>query len=102
MITLDLQKIPNQSFSIRLDNNLFDLTIKEANGIMAVTISLNGTVIESGNRIVSGYPLIPYPYLSDGAGNFVLITDNQEYPYYTQFGITQFLIYATQDEIDAL
>ena len=35
-------------------------------------------------------------------GNFILQTSNYEYPDYTMFGVTQYLIFATQAEIEAI
>jgi len=52
-----------------------------------------------GIFVVPEFPLIPYRYLEEG--NFIFITANQEYPDYRQFGTTQFLFYATQEELDA-
>lgn len=100
MININLQNIPNQSLSIRLDNNLFDLQIKEANGIMACDVVLNGIILQTGERAVSGFPLIPYQYQENG--NFVFVTEQEAYPYWDQFGITQSLVYASQAELEAL
>jgi hypothetical protein len=100
MKEIALDTSPNQSLSVTLDGDLYDLTIKETNGTMAITISRNNETILDSVRMVAGTPLIPYSYLEKG--NFMLLTNDEEYPYYTQFGITQTLIYASQDELDAL
>jgi hypothetical protein len=100
MIAIELQAIPNQSFSIRLNGDLYDIEILEANGVMCSNVSRNNELILSGDRIVPGYPIIPYQYLSNG--NLVLLTANGDYPYYTQFGVTQSLIFASASEIEAL
>lgn len=97
---INLQAIPNQQISYQADNNFFILTFKEINGLMAADININQADILLGQRIVSNCPLIPYEYLENG--NFVITTQNEEYPYYTQFGVTQYLIYASREEIDAL
>ena len=101
MIQVPIQSIPNQSLSIQLDNNLYDLNIKECNGIMSVDIILNNSVILYGQRAVPGFPIIPYTYLQE-TGNFIFITANDDYPYYSQFGTSQYLIYASNAEIAAL
>lgn len=98
---ITLEAIPNQSLSIRLGENLFDITIKDANGIAAVTIVRNGETIVSGRRTQPGVPLMPYRALENDAGNFVFLTDNGEYPNYQNFGGTAFLIYLTNEEIEA-
>lgn len=100
MIEIPISAIPNQSFSIRLDNSQYDIRIHTCNNIMAFDIVRDGVEIVTGARAVAGYPIIPYDYLENG--NFVIITANDEYPNYVQFGITQFLIYASQAEIGAL
>jgi hypothetical protein len=100
MIEITLDAIPNQSLTIQLDNNFYEISIKETNGAMAATIFRNDVVIISGARIVAGIPLLPYPYQEDG--NFLLLTANDDIPYYTQFGITQTLIYASQSELEAI
>jgi hypothetical protein len=100
MKEIPLDSIPNQSLSVVLDGDLYDLIIKETNGTMSVTIRCNNETILDNSRIVAGTPLIPFPYLE--RGNFMLLTLNEEYPYYTQFGITQTLIYASQTELEAI
>lgn len=100
MIQLPLSAIPNQSFSVVLNTQLYYLAIKLIGNVMAVDLSINNTIILLGMRAVAGYPIIPYSYLENG--NFVFTNQNDDYPFYTQFGITQFLIYATQQELAAL
>jgi hypothetical protein len=67
---------------------------------MTVTIIRDNILIISNVRAVPQSPLIPYQYLE--AGNFIVTTDNDEYPIYTQFGITQYLVYLTQSELEEL
>jgi hypothetical protein len=98
MIEIPLQAIPNQSLSILLGESQWDIRIKAAGNIMAFDISENNVPIVTGQRAVAGYPIIPYEYLEDG--NFVLLTMNDEYPDYTQFGVTQSLIYTSETELE--
>lgn len=102
MKNISLQAIPNQSLSIRLDNNIYDIVIKEANGIMGVSITRDNILLNANIRAVSGSPIIPYKYQYIKYGNFVFLTNNEEYPYYTQFGITQSLIYINAQELEAI
>lgn len=95
-----LAAIPNQTFTVQLDNNSYGFVIKAANGIMCADVTINGTLILSGQRLVAGFPIIPYEYLANG--NFVITTMNDDLPDYNEFGTTQFLIYASQSEIAAL
>lgn len=100
MQTIGIQAIPNQSFSVRLDNQLYDFSIKSTSGVMSVTIARNGETILSNSRCVAGVPLIPYQYLENG--NFIILTSNGDYPDYTQFGITQTLVYASEEELETI
>lgn len=99
MKNIAIQAIPNQAFTINLDSERFDFTIKETRGCMSVSITRDDIVLVEGFRMVAGTPLIPFKYLQKG--NFFLITESQDLPYYTQFGVTQQLIYLTIDEVDA-
>lgn len=101
MLTLDVKNIPNQSFSVALDNTLYDLRIIETNGCMSVDITRAGVIVEQGARIVAGQPLINYSALEDGFGNFMFLTgnNNNDLPYWDQFGATQTLTYASAAEL---
>lgn len=99
MIQIPISAIPNQSLSIQLDQNNFDIRIHACGSIMAVDIAINNEVVVTGIRATGGYPLIMYPYLENG--NLTIITENDEYPDYTRFGIDQFLIYASTEELEA-
>jgi hypothetical protein len=100
MIEIPLATVPNQSFSIRLSDHFYELVIKETNGCMSVTIFRDNVLILENIRAVAGTPIIPYHYLE--SGNFIFSTENDDLPDYSQFGISQSLIYATQAEIGAL
>jgi hypothetical protein len=109
MINIPILNIPNQSLSINLDSNQYDIVIHAtqdnpdgSTGIMAVDLSINNNIIISGVRAVSGFPLIPYEYLVNGNGNFTFITINDDYPDWRQFGITQYLIYASNSELESI
>jgi len=98
MNIIPLNPTPNQSLSIILDNDFYDITIKECRGIMACDIIRNNEILQTGIRIVSGYPLLPYLY--QVKGNFFVLTNNGDYPYYLEFGSTQFLIYVNIEEVE--
>ena len=110
MINIPLEAIPNQTFSIQLDQVNYDFEISScgfviadqdySKNIMAVTIYINNELIIEGVRAVAGYPIIPSKYLSEA--NFVILTANDEYPNYLRFGIDQYLIYASADEIQQI
>lgn len=100
MIEIPLQAVPNQKITTTLENNLYELTFRTCGNIMSVDIVRNSETIETGIRCEAGVPLIPYEYLEDG--NFLILTQNDDYPWYEQFGITQYLVYLTFEEIGGL
>ena len=100
MQQIPIQALPNQSFSVILDGNQWDWTIELVNDAIAVTLALNGNTVISGLNIVGGMRIIPSEY--EEAGNFVLVTLNQQVPDYTQFGTGQNLIYLSAVELDAI
>jgi len=100
MRQINLRPIPNQSFSISVDGNFFDIILNTTGDVTVATVYINNVLVISGQRLVAGYPMIPYRYLQNG--NFILTTMNNELPYYPQFNISQFLIYASATEIASL
>lgn len=99
MIQLDLQAIPNQTFSATLEDNIYNIQIRciDNNNKMIINISRNGAVIIQGLELIPDVPLIPYIYLE--GGNFLFQTLNDELSDYTQFNINQFLYYVTKQEL---
>lgn len=106
MLDIPLAAVPNQTFSVRLDDSFYDIAIHLCEGlfpataIMAVDIVRDGVAIVTGQRVVAGLPVIPYRYLEKG--NFLFLTEDDELPYWEEFGITQFLIYASPAELEVL
>lgn len=98
MVTqVPISAVPNQSFTITLDNNLFDITIRYTNGVMAMSLTINGIDTIDNIRVVAGSPVIPSQYQE--VGNFLFLTQNFQLPIYTQFNVTQSLIYASASEL---
>lgn len=100
MKEIPLKAVERQNFTITLDGSLFDITIKECNGIMAATIIRDGIKLVENRRINASMTLIPEGHLEEG--NFAFVTDNDNIPYYTRFGSTDILLYATIEEVAAL
>ena len=96
---INLQPVPNQSLTITLDNVLYNLTIKEAGGAMAFDLSRDNQIVLQGARITAGTPLISYQYQVENGGNFILTTTDNQAPFYTKFNESQFLIYASPEEL---
>ena len=99
MIDVAISALPNQSLTIQIDSRLYVISIREANGVMSVSITRDGEVVVSNMRATAGTPLLPYQYQEKG--NFIIITEGGALPYYEQFGITQFMLYVTPAELAA-
>lgn len=100
MLQIPIAAIPNQTFSTNLDNRFYNITLKSMGGITTAIIERDGVIVVQNTRVVSGSLVIPYKYLENG--NFFMTTLNQVYPSYEQFGISQFLIYLSPDELNVL
>lgn len=100
MIDIALQPVANQELSIQLDERRYVITLKETAGVMAATIVRDEVTLLSAGRIVAGTPLLPYHFQQ--SGNFILTTEAEELPYYPEFGVTQFLVYVSDAEIEEL
>jgi hypothetical protein len=100
MLQVPIIAAPNQSFSVRLGDLNYDITIKETRGVMCASITRDNVLIVENIRILPGRPIIPYLYKEDG--NFAVYTTDDEYPYYTEFGNTQFLYYVDAAELEAI
>lgn len=100
MQTIPIQAIPVQRFSVPLDNNEWQISIRLTNGNICFTFYLNGDLVIENTRAVAGRRIIPAKYQE--AGNFTLITQNYEVPDYTKFGTTQQLVYISAAELEAL
>lgn len=97
MQLIDIQAIPNQAFNIVLDDNQWDISIKTANNVTVVSLSLNGVMIIQNMAVVPYEKVIQAQYKE--AGNFAFITLNQEVVEYGKFGISQNLVYISPAEL---
>lgn len=98
---IPLSKTANQSLSVYFDQVAYELIIKESRGAMSITIVRDNVTLVSSFPCLSMTPVIPYNYLSNGMGNFVWKTPNDDLPYWTNFDSNHELFYVPQDVIDA-
>ena len=99
---IPIDSVPNQNFSIVLDNNRYDISLKSSKTSTFATVTRDEVVLIQNVRCLGGTPLIPYRYLQADAGNFAFDTPNEQIPYYTNFGDTQFLVYLHATELEAI
>ena len=99
MQTIQLQNIPNQEFTINLEGVLFKITLRAIYDCMYCDVIANGVAVVSGARCVAGYQIMPSVYQEGVAGNFSFLTQNHELPWWEEFGISQYMLYATAAEL---
>jgi hypothetical protein len=100
---IPLQSIPNQSFNINLDGNLWDIVIRTTDGLDPVTVmslTINGALVIENLIAAAAAPIIPAQYQENG--NFMFLTANNQMPIYSQFNVTQSLFYFSAAELAAL
>ena len=97
---IQINPVPNQRLSVNLGGSRYEITINFAADCMCATVIRDGVTVISGHRIVTGEPILPYRHME--AGNFVLSTFGDAPPDYNKFGVTQFLYYVAQGDIDAV
>lgn len=100
MRTVPLTAVPNQELSLRLDGARWVLRFKEARGVMVADATRDGVAIVTASRVLAGEAVIPYRYQE--AGNFLVLTSDDELPDWRQFGVTQSLVYLSPEELEAL
>jgi len=102
MQVIPLAVVPNQKFTIRLDDIRWTIKLQLTQEVMSATIERNGVPVVSGARCVAGEPLINYRASEDRQGNFIFVTLNDELPMYTQFNTTQVLQYYSNAELEVI
>lgn len=100
MKEIPIKVFARQSLSVMLEQSLYEISLKECNGIMAATVIRDGVTIVSNRRVCAGMTIIPEGHLEEG--NFVILTENGEIPYYTGFESTDVMVYLTIDETQEL
>ena len=101
MIQIDVQQIPNQEFEKEIDGKRYTIKLRTFHALTLADITIDDTVVKRSIRVCPNELIIPYKYLTQG-GNFVFYSMDGSYPHYTKFGVTQQLVYLTDDEIKEL
>lgn len=97
MIYLDLLKKPNQALTFTHKGNLWNIRLTAGNGVMFADIHLNSETIVLGQRVVADMLIIPYRYLSQ-EGNFAILTNDGEIPWWEEFELRHELVFFTPEE----
>ena len=97
MRVIPIKALPNQTLSALLDDNQWDIALRDCNGVISCSLSKNAVVIVENARAVAGMRILQAHYQEDG--NFAIISNDEGIPDYRQFGVTQFLVYISADEL---
>lgn len=97
---ISLNAIPNQNFRFNSDSNSFDITLKATAGCMSMSVDINGQDVIDNVRCVAWRVIIPSVYQENG--NLMFMTQSLQLPWYTQFGISQTLVYFSQSELSSI
>ena len=99
---IPLKNIPRQDFNITLDGINYEITLQAVQDCMYFSLSANGISVLKNTRCVAGYKLIPYYYMEGLGGNFTFNTNNDELPWWENFGSDQQLIYASFTDLQGV
>ena len=97
--SIPIDPVANQAMSVVLNNDRYDLTLRDLGGIIGATVVRNGTTLVSNAAVTSGEPIIPYGHLATQGANFLFNTANDEIPTPASLGSTQRLLYYITDEV---
>lgn len=100
MLQIPINRVPNQTLQVILDGNAYIITLKATDQQTSVSMTRNGAVVFENLRAVAGGWIIPSEY--EEAGNFFFTTQSFQYPEWSKYANTQFLIYASPAELKAL
>ena len=102
MVRYTLPSNPNFTITVIPENETYVMTFRAIRGLMYVTVfDTNGARISGPLRICEGEWIIPHKaYNFEGAGNFVVLEEHRQYPYFKDFNETCELRYYTLEEID--
>lgn len=100
MQEIPIKSLEKQSLSVLLEGSLYELSLRECNGVMAMSITRDGINLVENRRVCAGVLAIPFEYLE--YGNFMLINPTDEIPYFNQFESSTRLVYLTSSEMEAI
>jgi hypothetical protein len=100
MQQVPLAALPNQAFTLLLDDATWDVAIKTTNGVISVSLARDGVAVADNARAVSGSFILQAEYQE--SGDFFFVAQGFELPDYAQFGVSQSLVYIGPDELAAL
>lgn len=86
MYQIELEKIPNQSFTTNINDNLYDIELRYNGEITLFTLKVNNKEICKNIIVFPNQYILPYKWQEQEAkGNFIFINGNDEYPFFSNF-----------------
>lgn len=88
----------NQSFNITLDGTFYTISLRTAINVTLMDVTRGSELVVSGKRCPPQQFML-MKYQQAEYGNFVFWNDDQNYPFWTDFGVTTFLVYYSPEEL---
>lgn len=98
MQIVPLQAIPNQTFTILLNGELYRIALRTVQELTYMSVWINEEVLFYNQLCTPNNWVNPYDYVSRN-GKFFFACADEEYPTYTKFNITQQLLFLTTEEV---
>lgn len=98
MQIVPLQNIPNQEFTIVLNNSAYRIALRSLQAFTYVSVWQDGELLFYNQICTPNNWVNPYNYVSTNGKLYFKCLDN-DYPTYTKFGDTQQMIFYAPDEI---
>lgn len=99
MQQIQLERLPNQAFTLVLGNVTYRLRIFDlGNGTTGADVNMDTVDVVLGTRCLHGDFLIPYPSLEMNNGNFMFYDDLAGPIYWENFGLTCRLYYVAPED----
>ena len=101
-VNIELQNIPNQNFQLLFEQDSYDITIRTVDVESYVSITRNNEVLISNVKSMSNQNIILSEYKFKEHGNFRFNStpENDNYPFYADFGISTVFQYVTKEEVE--
>lgn len=98
MYLIELDKIPNQTFTIMLDNINYRVALRTIQNLTYISVWANGDILFYNQLCTPNAFVNPFNYVSKN-GKFYFKSSTGDYPYYKDFGVTANLYFLTKEEV---
>lgn len=100
---IELNNLPNQTFTTTINNVDMEVIIKlagqEDNPVMLFALRVNNEYLCPFVPVFANQGVLPYQYMTaEAGGQFFFLTEDDNYPIYTEFGVNCKLYFVTLDD----